>query len=125
MRPFNGTSACGADGASLCTGDPLSFDIFTQPSQALKVNVAPEALLPGLTVSNVIAVGQFSAPACSWAVEKQTQRWMYMGRASRHGRAMMDQRNQIRRRKKSLDPTHLHSVDGQFASLRDLRRRSR
>jgi hypothetical protein len=86
-------------------GDPLSFDIFTQLSQALKVSVAPEALLPGLTVSNVITVGQFSAPACSWAVEKQTQRWMCMGRASRHGRAMMDQRNQVRRRKKSLDPT--------------------
>ena len=43
---------------------------------------------------------------------------MYIGRAPRHGQAMTGQPNQDRRRKKSPDPTHLHSVDGSFASHR-------
>jgi hypothetical protein len=65
-------------------------------------------------------VPSFSAPACSWAVEEQTQRCMYMGRASRHGQAMTDQPNQDRRRKKSPDhPTQLHSVDGSEATATD------
>ncbi|MBN4076018.1 hypothetical protein JYU22_05500, partial [Gammaproteobacteria bacterium AH-315-E17] len=52
-------SACGDDGASLCQGDPLSFDIFSQITQALKENVGgANAPLLGLTVENVIAIGQ-------------------------------------------------------------------
>lgn len=58
-------NACGADGASgtagtsLCTDDPLSFDIFTQISQALKLNAGGHnAPMPGLVVKDVIAIGQ-------------------------------------------------------------------
>jgi hypothetical protein len=58
-------NACGADGTSgttgtsLCTGDPLSFDIFTQISQPLKQNAGgSSAPMPGLVVEDVIAIGQ-------------------------------------------------------------------
>jgi len=58
-------NACGAagtsgtTGTSLCTDDPLSFDIFTQISQALKRNAGGSgAPMPGLVVEDVIAVGQ-------------------------------------------------------------------
>jgi hypothetical protein len=58
-------NACGADGTSgtggtsLCTDDPLSFDIFTQISQALKQNAGGRsAPMPGLAVQDVIAIGQ-------------------------------------------------------------------
>jgi hypothetical protein len=58
-------NACGAAGTtgiagtSLCTDDPLSFDIFTQISQALKQNAGGSgAPMPGLVVQDVIAVGQ-------------------------------------------------------------------
>lgn len=58
-------NACGADGTpgstgtSLCTGDPLSFDIFTQITQALKQNTGgSSAPMPGLVVKDVIAIGQ-------------------------------------------------------------------
>lgn len=58
-------NACGADGTSttagtsLCTDDPLSFDIFTQISQALKQNAGgSSAPMPGLVVQDVIAIGQ-------------------------------------------------------------------
>jgi hypothetical protein len=58
-------NACGADGTSgtagtsLCTDDPLSFDIFTQISQALKRNAGgSSAPMPGLVVQDVIAIGQ-------------------------------------------------------------------
>jgi hypothetical protein len=57
--------ACGADGTSvttgksLCTDDPLSFDIFTQISRALKRNAGgSSAPMPGLVVEDVIAIGQ-------------------------------------------------------------------
>ncbi|MBT9487919.1 MAG: hypothetical protein IV093_10460 [Rubrivivax sp.] len=58
-------TACGADGTSgttgtsLCTDDPLSFDIFTQITQALKQNAGgSSAPMPGLVVEDVIAIGQ-------------------------------------------------------------------
>ncbi|ROZ79761.1 hypothetical protein EEB15_02335 [Ramlibacter sp. WS9] len=58
-------NACGADGTpattgtSLCAGDPLSFDIFTQVTQALKQNAGgSSAPMPGLVVEDVIAIGQ-------------------------------------------------------------------
>jgi len=58
-------NACGAagtsgtTGTSLCTDDPLSFDIFTQITQALKQNAGGNnAPMPGLVVEDVIAVGQ-------------------------------------------------------------------
>jgi hypothetical protein len=58
-------NACGAAGTtgsvgtSLCTDDPLSFDIFTQISQALKRNAGgSSAPMPGLVVQDVIAIGQ-------------------------------------------------------------------
>ena len=40
------------------TGDTLSWDIFTQVSEALKANTGPNPPLPGLAVRNVIATGQ-------------------------------------------------------------------
>lgn len=58
-------NACGPDGTStsvgtsLCTGDPLSFDIFTQIAVALKQNAGGgSAPMPGLVVNDVIAIGQ-------------------------------------------------------------------
>ncbi len=41
-----------------CPGDPLSWDIMTQVSKALKDNAAPAQPLPGLKVRNVIALGE-------------------------------------------------------------------
>ena len=50
---------CGADGASLCPGDPLSYDIFAQITQALVDNVGgANAPMPGLQVQDTIAIGQ-------------------------------------------------------------------
>ena len=50
---------CGADGASLCTGDPLSFDIFAQVTKALQENLGgANAPMPGLRVKDTIAIGQ-------------------------------------------------------------------
>ena len=50
---------CGAGGTSLCTGDPLSYDIFAQITQALKDNVGgATAPMPGLQVKDAIAIGQ-------------------------------------------------------------------
>ena len=50
---------CGADGTSLCTGDPLSFDIFAQITKALQENVGgANAPMPGLRVKDTIAIGQ-------------------------------------------------------------------
>ena len=50
---------CGAGGTSLCTGDPLSYDIFAQITQALKDNVGGAAApMPGLQVKDAIAIGQ-------------------------------------------------------------------
>ena len=40
------------------TGDTLSWDIFTQVSEALKANTGLNPPLPGLAVRNVIATGQ-------------------------------------------------------------------
>tara|TARA_R110000824_G_scaffold336_4_gene2034 strand:- start:91526 stop:92989 length:1464 start_codon:yes stop_codon:yes gene_type:complete len=52
-------NVCGDDGASLCQGDPLSYDIFSQITQALKENAGNgNAPLPGLNVEEVIAIGQ-------------------------------------------------------------------
>lgn len=41
-----------------CPGDPLSWDILTQVSKALKENALPAQPLPGLTVRRVIALGE-------------------------------------------------------------------
>lgn len=41
-----------------CPGDPLSWDIMTQVSKALKDNNAPTPPLPGLKVRKVIALGE-------------------------------------------------------------------
>ncbi|WP_406033164.1 alpha/beta hydrolase domain-containing protein [Nocardioides sp. NBC_00163] len=50
---------CGDGGTSLCTGDPLSYDIFAQVTQALKGNVGGAAApMPGLKVKDAIAIGQ-------------------------------------------------------------------
>ena len=50
--------ACGPDGTSLRPDDPLSFDILTQVTKALKDNAGRHRPLPGLRVDNVIATGQ-------------------------------------------------------------------
>jgi hypothetical protein len=50
---------CGADGVSLCPGDPLSYDIFAQITQALVENAGgANAPMPGLDVQDTIAIGQ-------------------------------------------------------------------
>ncbi len=50
---------CGAGGTSLCTGDPLSYDIFAQITQALLENRGGAAApMPGLRVKDAIAIGQ-------------------------------------------------------------------
>ena len=50
---------CVPDGTSLCTGDPLSYDIFAQITQALMDNVGGAAApMPGLRVKDAIAIGQ-------------------------------------------------------------------
>lgn len=41
-----------------CPGDPLSWDIMTQVSKALKDNAVPVQPLPGLKVRQVIALGE-------------------------------------------------------------------
>lgn len=41
-----------------CPGDPLSWDIRTQVSKALKDNAVPARPLPGLTVRKVLALGE-------------------------------------------------------------------
>jgi hypothetical protein len=51
-------TACGTSETELCTGDPLSFDIMTQISKALKDNAGHDRPLPGLNVEQVIATGQ-------------------------------------------------------------------
>jgi hypothetical protein len=47
-----------ACGPSACAGDPLSWDVFTGVSEALKVNSGPVAPFPSLKIQNVIATGQ-------------------------------------------------------------------
>lgn len=47
-----------APGTPCAGGDPLSWDIFTQVSKALKDNAAPNPPLPGLKVRKVIAMGE-------------------------------------------------------------------
>ena len=50
---------CGPDGTSLCPGDPLSYDIFAQVTQALKANAGGAApAQPGLKVNDALAKGQ-------------------------------------------------------------------
>ena len=50
---------CGVGGTSLCAGDPLSYDIYAQITQALKANVGGDvAPMPGLEVEDTIAIGQ-------------------------------------------------------------------
>jgi hypothetical protein len=50
---------CGVSGTSLCPGDPLSYDIFAQITQALKDNVGGKAApMLGLRVKDAIAIGQ-------------------------------------------------------------------
>lgn len=45
-------------GTPCAGGDPLSWDIFTQVSKALKDNATPHQPLPGLKVRKVIAMGE-------------------------------------------------------------------
>jgi hypothetical protein len=55
---------CGASGTSLCPGDPLSYDIYAQITQALKENVGgADAPMPGLHVKDAIAIGQSQSAA--------------------------------------------------------------
>jgi hypothetical protein len=55
---------CGVSGTSLCTGDPLSYDIYAQITQALKDNVGRTAApMPGLHVKDAIAIGQSQSAA--------------------------------------------------------------
>lgn len=50
-----------------CPGDPLSWDIMTQVSKALKDNATDAAPLPGLSVKHVIALGESqSAQRLTW-----------------------------------------------------------
>ncbi|WP_171013108.1 alpha/beta hydrolase domain-containing protein [Microbacterium sp. 2FI] len=49
-------NVCGSGGTSLCTGDPLSFDIFTQVAKAVADNSG--GALAGLDVESVVATGQ-------------------------------------------------------------------
>ncbi len=50
---------CLPGGTSLCTGDPLSYDIFAQITQALMDNAGgANAPMPGLRVKDAIAIGQ-------------------------------------------------------------------
>ena len=50
---------CGVSGTELCTGDPLSYDIYAQITQALKANNGGRAApMPGLRVKDAIAIGQ-------------------------------------------------------------------
>lgn len=50
---------CGVSGTELCTGDPLSYDIYAQIAQALKDNAGGRAApMPGLHVKDAIAIGQ-------------------------------------------------------------------
>lgn len=45
-------------GPIACSGDPLSWDVFSQVAAALKANPGRNPLLPGLKVRDVIATGQ-------------------------------------------------------------------
>ena len=55
---------CGPSGTSLCPGDPLSYDIYAQITQALKENVGgANAPMPGLRVKDAIAIGQSQSAA--------------------------------------------------------------
>src|SRR5947208_842264 len=48
---------CGASGTDLCPGDPLSYDIFAQITQALKDNAGgADAPMPGLQVKDALAI---------------------------------------------------------------------
>lgn len=49
-------NVCGTSGTELCAGDPLSWDVFTQVSQAVAKNDG--GALAGLDVEHVIATGQ-------------------------------------------------------------------
>src|SRR5215204_1316807 len=47
------TNRCGANGTSLCTGDPLSYDIYAEITQALINNTGGSAApMPGLRVKD-------------------------------------------------------------------------
>lgn len=50
-------------GAPECVHDPLSWDVMSQVSQALKNNAGDDAPLAGLTIENVIATGQSQSAA--------------------------------------------------------------
>jgi hypothetical protein len=56
---------CGVSGTELCPGDPLSYDIYAQITQALKANVGGRAAapMPGLHVKDTIAIGQSQSAA--------------------------------------------------------------
>ncbi|MFI0446636.1 alpha/beta hydrolase domain-containing protein [Actinomadura sp. 6N118] len=55
---------CGAGGTSLCPGDPLSYDIYAQITQALKENAGgASSPMPGLYVKDTIAIGQSQSAA--------------------------------------------------------------
>jgi hypothetical protein len=56
--PQTGTPIDACPPGTACPGDPLSWDIMTQVSKALKDNAAPARPLPGLTVRKVVALGE-------------------------------------------------------------------
>lgn len=60
VDPVDGSAIddCGLTAALNCPGDPLSWDIMTQVSKALKDNAGDNPPLPGLTVEHVIALGE-------------------------------------------------------------------
>jgi len=59
VNTCNVTGTAEPAGTSLCTGDPLSFDIFAQVTKALKKNAGgANAPMPGLKVKDTIAIGQ-------------------------------------------------------------------
>lgn len=58
IDPKTGEQIDACPPGTACPGDPLSWDIMTQVSKALKDNHAPTQPLPGLKVRKVIALGE-------------------------------------------------------------------
>ena len=58
VDPVGGGNLDACPTPAACAGDPLSWDIFTQVSEALKTNSGPNAPFAGLRIRNVIATGQ-------------------------------------------------------------------
>ena len=58
LDPADGSKLDDCPGVPACPGDPLSWDIMTQVSKALKDNGGDNQPLPGLKVNKVIALGE-------------------------------------------------------------------